>query len=186
MWSYEHTVDAEVRPESIWRLYADVEGWGAWDISVAEARLHGPFAVGTEVSLTTHGQDTARSRIAQLVEHELFVDETDLGSATLRFVHRLTPLDGDRTRITHRVEIRPGGGPDRPQPGTGSHRRRSRSDGRTRRPGERLTAGHRERPGPPALDPCLLRWTRAPCSGSGRAGMTATHAGGPRSRCCRS
>lgn len=104
MWEYEHTVETTAAPEAVWARYADVANWGEWDSSVEEAVLRGPFAEGSEITMRPAGQDPVTFTIAELKHLELFVDETVLPGATLRFVHRLVPAGGG-TSITHRVEI---------------------------------------------------------------------------------
>lgn len=104
MWEYEHTVETTAPPEAVWARYEDVANWGTWDSSVQEATLHGPFAEGSEVTLRPVGQDPVTFTIAELKRLELFIDETALPGANLRFIHRLA-VTGTGTSITHRVEI---------------------------------------------------------------------------------
>jgi hypothetical protein len=52
---------------------------------------------------TEHSIETRAS------EPELFVDEADLGTVTVRTTHRVEPADSGRRRIVYRMEI---GGPD--------------------------------------------------------------------------
>ena len=105
MWEYEHSVETTASPEQVWRRYADVERWGDWDTSVERVEAHGPFAPGTEISLTPEGQETVRMRLIDVRENEGFSDETEFAGVTLRFVHRLVRLDSGGTRVTHRVEV---------------------------------------------------------------------------------
>jgi hypothetical protein len=105
MWEYEHSVETTASRETVWRLYADVEGWGTWDTGVEQITMHGPFAVGTEVSLTPTGQEPVRMRITDLQDNEQFTDETEFAGVTLRFIHQLACLDNGRTLVTHRVEV---------------------------------------------------------------------------------
>ncbi|MER5999195.1 SRPBCC family protein [Nonomuraea angiospora] len=104
MYAYEHTLDTTAPAAAVWALYADVNGWTAWDTSLLQIDLEGPFEVGTEGTMTPEGQDTVRFRIVELVTGELFTDETVVGELTLRFIHRLAET-GTGTRVTHRVEI---------------------------------------------------------------------------------
>jgi len=67
--------------------------------------LHGPFAVGTRVTMTPTGQDPITSVIAAITPNECYADETDMGNVTLRFSHALTRLPDGGTRIVHRLEI---------------------------------------------------------------------------------
>ncbi|MEQ4722212.1 SRPBCC family protein [Nonomuraea sp. B19D2] len=104
MYAYEHTMDTTAPTAAIWALYADVNGWTAWDTSVLQINLEGPFEVGAEGTMTPEGQDTVRFRIVELLTNELFTDETVVGELTLRFIHKLEDA-GAGTRVTHRVEI---------------------------------------------------------------------------------
>ncbi len=70
--------------------------------------LHGPFAVGAEVSVTPQGQDMMRSVIVELDEGRSYADSTRFGDLTLLFRHTLDALPTG-TRVTHRLEIH---GPD--------------------------------------------------------------------------
>jgi len=67
--------------------------------------LQGPFAVGTQVSMTPVGQDPIVSTIVAITEAEYYADRTDFGGVTLQFSHTLTRLADGGTRITHRLEI---------------------------------------------------------------------------------
>lgn len=104
MWSTEHTAETSLSPAAVWTaLRALHEGRLAYDGS-DEFVLHGPFAVGTRVSVTPEGQETFDSTIVDLVENETYADETVFGDLTLRFRHTLAPTENG-TRVTHRLEI---------------------------------------------------------------------------------
>jgi hypothetical protein len=105
MWEFQHSVETTARPEAVWSRYADVRNWGDWDGSLEAVEAHGPFEVGTEISLTPTGQDAVRMRLVEVREPELFADETEFAGVLLRFTHRLARLDDGRTRVTHRVEV---------------------------------------------------------------------------------
>lgn len=108
MWLYEHSIETTAPAEAVWALYRDVDNWGSWDTSVESIMIHGPFAVGTEISMVPTGQDEVRFTIIELRENELFADETIFGEVRLRFIHRLERLESG-TLVTHRVEV---DGPD--------------------------------------------------------------------------
>jgi len=75
MWQFEHTCETKTSPEAIWRLYSNPGTW--------------PLAF----------------RMTEVTPERSFTDETEVPGATLRFIHRLSPLAGGGTRLTHRVEI---------------------------------------------------------------------------------
>jgi uncharacterized protein YndB with AHSA1/START domain len=104
MWTVEHSVEADIGPEEIWRAWADVERWPAWNGDIERISIDGPFATGSTIAMTPKGQGTVDLRIAQAVENELFVDEADVEGTIVRTTHRIDRLDGDRVRIVYRLE----------------------------------------------------------------------------------
>jgi hypothetical protein len=104
MWIHEHAVETAVRRELVWQALADIDNWTAWDTSMQEIKLTGPFEVGGTVAMTPIGQDPITSTIVAIEEGSLYADETSFGGVTLRFSHTLEDV-ADGTRIVHRLEI---------------------------------------------------------------------------------
>jgi hypothetical protein len=105
MWTYEHSIETEAAPEAIWRLWADVENWGAWNADISDIRIGGPFVPGTEIVMTPSGQEPVHLVIAEAAAGELFVDEARIDGLLLRTVHRIDRGERLRTRVTYRMEI---------------------------------------------------------------------------------
>ncbi len=105
MWATEHSIETSAAPEGIWRLWADVSGWPEWNGDIERIELHGPFATGSRIVMTPVGEEPIELRISEAVEPELFVDEADMGEIVVRTTHRVEPLNGERGRITYRMEI---------------------------------------------------------------------------------
>ncbi|MBT2231146.1 hypothetical protein [Nonomuraea sp. NEAU-A123] len=105
MWTYEHSIETDAMPEAIWRLWADVESWGAWNADIESIQISGPFAAGAEIVMTPAGQDPVRLRVAEATVDELFVDEARIDGLVLRTVHRLDRGERLRTRMVYRMEI---------------------------------------------------------------------------------
>ena len=105
MWEYEYAAETSASPEAIWRLWADVETWREWNADIETVELQGPFAEGSTIAMTPVGQETVYLRLAEVRENELFVDEAEIGGATLRTTHRLDPLGDGRLRVSYRMEI---------------------------------------------------------------------------------
>jgi hypothetical protein len=76
MWTHEHTRETDVSVETIWRILRDIDAWTTWDTSMEEIKIQGPFAVGTEISMTPKGQHPIRSTITTVRENEVYADET--------------------------------------------------------------------------------------------------------------
>ncbi|MFC9930105.1 polyketide cyclase [Streptomyces sp. NPDC127190] len=105
MWEYEHSIETSATPEAIWRLWADVENWGTWNAEIEKIEMDGPFAAGTQITMTPPGDDPVLLRIAEAVEDELFVDEARFNGLLLRTMHRIDRIDQDRIRVAYRMEI---------------------------------------------------------------------------------
>ncbi|MFF3070195.1 SRPBCC family protein [Kitasatospora sp. NPDC057904] len=105
MWTYEHSVETDATPEAVWRLWADVDHWGAWNADIVSVRIDGPFEAGTGILMTPCGQDPVHLRIAEAIAGELFVDEARIDGLVLRTTHRLERGERLRTRVTYRMEI---------------------------------------------------------------------------------
>ncbi|MFI9650454.1 polyketide cyclase [Streptomyces sp. NPDC052040] len=105
MWEYEHTIETTATPEAIWRLWADVENWGTWNAEIEKIEISGPFAAGTQITMTPPGDDPVLLRIAEAVEGELFVDEARFNGLLLRTTHRIDRIDQHRIRVVYRMEI---------------------------------------------------------------------------------
>src|ERR1700712_4915342 len=63
--------------------------------------LHGPFAVGTEITVTPQGQDPMTSVITELEPGERYADRTTFGPLALTFRHELAAAEEGGTVVTH-------------------------------------------------------------------------------------
>ena len=105
MWSTERSIETSASPKAIWRLWADVEGWPAWNGDIERIEISGAFEEGSTISMTPIGQDAVELRIAEAVEPERFVDEASLGDVVVRTLHSVEPVAQGRSRIVYRMEI---------------------------------------------------------------------------------
>ncbi len=105
MWTTHHTAETVVAPWAVWAALKDLHSGTPLSERSDRFELHGPFAVGSEISVTPAGQDTFRSRIVELRENELYADETSFGGLTLLFRHTFTETPDGGTRITHQLVI---------------------------------------------------------------------------------
>jgi hypothetical protein len=105
MWAYEHSIETSAAPESIWKLWADVEKWGTWNADIEKIEIRGPFASGVEITMTPARQDPVQFTLADVAENERFTDEARIDGLVLRTAHQLERLGNQRTRISYRMEI---------------------------------------------------------------------------------
>lgn len=118
MWEYENSIETNATPAAIWRLWADVANWGAWNAEIEKVTISGPFTAGSQIEMTPPGEDPILLLIDEAVEDELFVDEARFNDLVLRTTHRIDRIDQDRIRVVYRLEIT-GGGADEAGPQIG-------------------------------------------------------------------
>ena len=105
MWSTEYSTETGLAAPAIWAALSDLHHGVALDGNSDRFELHGPFAVGTELTVTPQGQGSFRSTITELTENSVYADRTEFGGLILTFRHTLAPLAGGGTRVTHELMI---------------------------------------------------------------------------------
>ena len=105
MWSTEYSTETDLEAPAIWAALSDLHHGLALDGNSDRFELHGPFAVGTELTVTPQGQGSFRSTITELTENSVYADRTEFGGLILTFRHTLAPLAGGGTRVTHELMI---------------------------------------------------------------------------------
>jgi hypothetical protein len=104
MWITEHAAETPLPASAVWAALRDIHTGTIAAAGGDVFEIHGPFAVGTELSVTPAGQDTFRSRIIELVENQRYADQTEFGDVALTFRHTLVPTPAG-TRVTHELVI---------------------------------------------------------------------------------
>jgi hypothetical protein len=105
MWTTDYSAETRAEPAAVWAALRALHSGEQLSERSDKFELHGPFAKGTELSVTPQGQDTFRSRITELVDNEVYEDETSFGDVILRFRHTLARRADGGTVVTHRLEI---------------------------------------------------------------------------------
>src|SRR5437660_4147679 len=104
MWTTERSIETNVPADAIWRTWADVSRWAEGNGDIERIELSGPFATGSLIAMTPHGQETVRLRLSDVVEGEQFVDEAEVAGVLVRTTHRIEALDEGRRRVVYRLE----------------------------------------------------------------------------------
>jgi len=106
VWTTDVTAETTLPRQTVWDALAGLHRGTLTYPGADVFELHGPFAVGTTLSVTPEGgPGTFESTIVELVEGETYADRTSFGDVTLLFRHTLEQLDDGGTRVTHCLEI---------------------------------------------------------------------------------
>lgn len=105
MWTTNYTAETSAPSTDVWDALQALHSGVALGPASDKFELHGPFAVGTEVTVTPQGQDAMTSIIIELEPGLVYADQTSFGELLLTFRHQLQAIHGGSTTITHTLEI---------------------------------------------------------------------------------
>ena len=109
MWRYEHTAQAPVSPEAVWRLWSEVELWPDWNPDIETITIDGPFAAGSKFVMNPDGDEPVQMTLEEVVPGTSFTDLAEFDGLVIRTIHLMEPAEGGNLRITYAMEIT---GPD--------------------------------------------------------------------------
>jgi uncharacterized protein YndB with AHSA1/START domain len=103
----ETTLDADVAPDAVWAVWADVPARPRWHPGLAWARLDGPLAVGARLAWKPERARPVALRVAELVPGRRLVLVGTHGPPVARghYLHEAAPLPGGGCRVTHRMAL---------------------------------------------------------------------------------
>lgn len=118
MWTTNYTAETSATSTDVWDALRALHSGIALGPASDKFELHGPFSIGTEVTVTPQGQDAMTSIITELEPGVVYADQTSFGELLLTFRHQLktTPVGG--TVVTHTLQIT-GAGSDQVGPELG-------------------------------------------------------------------
>jgi hypothetical protein len=105
MWTTNYEATTTSSREAVWDALRALHSGTALGPNSDSFELHGPFEVGTRLTITPQGQDSMESLITELEPPVLYADQTAFGGLTLTFRHRLTPSPAGGTTVRHELEI---------------------------------------------------------------------------------
>ena|SRR5687768_7540327 len=93
MWTTTSTLEATgVTAAEVWeRAYADARHWPRWNDAIAQARLEGPFAVGSRARVRFRSGLRLRFTLVEVDLGRRFTDESRLPGARMGHRHVLEP-----------------------------------------------------------------------------------------------
>ena len=104
MIQFHEEIIVSARPETIFGIYENVEGWCEWDPSVHSSSIAGPFVPGTTGQLKPMNGPLVKTRLTHVDKNRSFANETALPLCKMKFEHQLIP-QGKTTRVLHQVSF---------------------------------------------------------------------------------
>ena len=105
MWTTQYSAATGAPASAVWSALRDLHSGTPLGPASDRFELHGPFAVGTAITVTPQGQEAMTSEIVELVPERVYADRTAFGGLTLTFRHTIAPQADGRTAVTHTLEI---------------------------------------------------------------------------------
>jgi hypothetical protein len=105
MWTTTHQAHTSATPEAVWATIEALHSGTKIGPHSDDFQLHGPFAVGSQLSLTPQGQDTVTSTIVELEPAAVYADETIVDGLSLVFRHQLQAQADGGTLVSHTLVI---------------------------------------------------------------------------------
>jgi Polyketide cyclase / dehydrase and lipid transport len=100
----EHRISVAASPETIFRIYEDVQHWHTWDPDTRQASLEGPFEVGTRGRLAPTRGRPVPLLLTRVVRNRCFTVESRIPLFRMRFEHELEAAPAS-TEVVHRVSF---------------------------------------------------------------------------------
>jgi hypothetical protein len=98
----EHRIAIAASPETVFRIYEDVQNWHTWDPDTKQACLEGPFRVGSRGRITPPKGMTVPMLLTEVKPGKCFTVESKIPLFRMLFEHELVPVEG-ATEVIHRV-----------------------------------------------------------------------------------
>jgi hypothetical protein len=102
-WSFAHSVEAAVAPDTAWRFWTDVSNW-TFDTSLEWVRLDPGFVAGARGVTKPRGAEPIEWRVRDAGGGQATIDLPFPG-AVVTFHWTFEPAGLNRTRLTQRVEL---------------------------------------------------------------------------------
>ncbi|MEG0051956.1 MAG: SRPBCC family protein [Comamonas sp.] len=98
----EERIHIAVPPTVIDHIWSEVDRWHLWDPDTKQARLHGPFAVGTRGRITPSKGMGVPMAVTERTEGRSFTVEGYIPLFRMHFEHTVAPVAGG-SEVAHRV-----------------------------------------------------------------------------------
>jgi hypothetical protein len=105
MWQKTHSMSfAGVRPEQVWKVWSDVNGWAAWQADIDYARLEGAFEVGRVFKFRPKGGPELHIELTEATPLKSYADLTRFPLARMHDSHEIVD-HGDCIEIRNTLTV---------------------------------------------------------------------------------
>jgi Polyketide cyclase / dehydrase and lipid transport len=105
MYSIDLDATIQANPAAVWRVWTDLSRFPEWDSREEEARLDGPFAVGTGGYSKQRGNPGGPFTLVAVEEGRLWAVEAPLPGGRLLIEHWIDPLADGGVRVGKRYRV---------------------------------------------------------------------------------
>lgn len=105
-WEHDYTANTTAAPMDVWTALRDLYTGSSRSDTGDHIEIHGPFAVGTRLTVTPDGADFAVDCvITELLDGHIYAYRSEFNGLYLTSRHTLTELPSGGTQINHHSEI---------------------------------------------------------------------------------
>ncbi len=104
MIQFQQEIIISAKPETIFAIYENVDGWCQWDAEVQSSSIAGDFVPGAKGTLKPTKGPAVKLWLTRVEKNRSFTSETALPLCKMQFEHQLTP-EGKTTQVLHRVSF---------------------------------------------------------------------------------
>src|SRR5579872_5111237 len=106
MWQQTYSkVFQDIKPETIWRIWTDINNWPLWNPGIEYCELDEPFAKGSHFTLKPIGAPKANLQLVEVEENYKFMDCSSLPGAKMYGLHELI-IENDGVRLVTTMTIK--------------------------------------------------------------------------------
>jgi hypothetical protein len=102
---FSYTLKTIATPESIWKIWTDVDRWSDWDTELEDACLRGEFVLGTVGELIPRRGRVSKFRVSQLNPDRSYTITIALPLCKLN-IHRYLSINPEGLYFTHEVAFK--------------------------------------------------------------------------------
>ncbi len=105
MWIKSHSITVPgLKPDQIWKVWADVNNRSQWDLDIEWAQLEGEFAKGSIIRFQPKGGPKLFMTITECVPNQCFVDCYKFPLARLYGIHEMEETN-EGLKITTSIKV---------------------------------------------------------------------------------